>query len=78
MVESLPAGAGDAGSALVWEDPACRGVAGPVSHGCWACVSGACAPQQERLHHDEEWPPLAVAGGPSHRNEDPTQPKINK
>ena len=22
--------------------------AGPVSHSCWACASGACAPQQER------------------------------
>ena len=34
--------------ALVWEDPTCRGAAGPVSHNYWACVSGACAPQQER------------------------------
>ena len=34
--------------ALVWEDPTWRGAAGPVSHNCWACVSGACAPQQER------------------------------
>ena len=34
--------------ALVWEDPACRGAAGPVSHNNWACASGACAPQQER------------------------------
>ena len=34
--------------ALVWEDPACRGATGPVSHNCWACASGACAPQQER------------------------------
>ena len=33
--------------ALVWEDPACRGATGPVSHGCWACASGACAPQRE-------------------------------
>ena len=30
-------------------------------------------------HHDEEWPPLAATREkPSHRNEDPTQPKINK
>ena len=35
--------------ALVWEDPICRGAAGPVSHNYWACASGACAPQQERL-----------------------------
>ena len=54
--------------ALVWEDPACRGTTGPVSHNCWACASGACAPQQERprwwgpAHRDEEWPPLATAG----------------
>ena len=34
--------------ALVWEDPTCRGAARPVSHDCWACASGACAPQQER------------------------------
>ena len=34
--------------ALVWEDPTWRGAAGPVSHNCWACASGACAPQQER------------------------------
>ena len=33
--------------ALVWEDPTCRGATGPVSHNCWACVSGACAPQRE-------------------------------
>ena len=33
--------------ALVWEDPTCRGAAGPVSHSCWACASGACAPQRE-------------------------------
>ena len=33
--------------ALVWEDPTCRGAAGPVSHNCSACASGACAPQQE-------------------------------
>ena len=34
--------------ALVWEDPTCRGATRPVSHNYWACVSGACAPQQER------------------------------
>ena len=34
--------------ALVWEDPTCRGAAGPVSHNYWASASGACAPQQER------------------------------
>ena len=34
--------------ALVWEDPTCHGATGPVSHNYWACVSGACAPQQER------------------------------
>ena len=35
--------------ALVWEDPTCRRATKPVSHNYWACVSGACAPQQERL-----------------------------
>ena len=34
--------------APVREDPTCRGAAGPVSHGRWACASGACAPQRER------------------------------
>ena len=34
--------------ALVWKDPTCRGATRPVSHNCWACVTGACAPQQER------------------------------
>ena len=34
--------------ALVWEDPTCRGAAGPVCHNYWACASGACAPQQDR------------------------------
>nr|XP_058899850.1 lysophosphatidylcholine acyltransferase 2 isoform X2 [Kogia breviceps] len=34
--------------APVQEDPTCRGAAGPVSHGRWACASGACAPQRER------------------------------
>ena len=34
--------------ALVWEDPTCRGATRLVSHNYWACMSGACAPQQER------------------------------
>ena len=34
--------------ALVWEDPTCRRATKPVRHNCWACASGACAPQQER------------------------------
>ena len=34
--------------ALVWEDPTCPGATRPVSHNCWACASGARAPQQER------------------------------
>ena len=35
--------------ALVQEDPTCRGATKPVCHNYWACASGACAPQQERL-----------------------------
>ena len=68
--------------ALVWEDPTCHGAAGPVSHNYWACVSGACAPQRERPRW---WEARAPRWGvaptchswrkPSHRNEDPTQPK---
>ena len=33
--------------ALVWEDLTCHGATGPVHHNCWACASGACAPQRE-------------------------------
>ena len=59
--------------ALVWQNPTCRGATGPVSHNYWACVSGACAPQQERpTHRDEEWPPLATTRG-SPRTETKTQ-----
>ena len=71
--------------ALVWEDPTCRGAARPVSHNCWACASGACAPQQERPRWWEArapWWRVAPAchswREPSHRNEDPTQPKKKK
>ena len=71
--------------ALVWEDPTCRGATRPVSHNYWACASGACAPQQERLQqweaHAPRWrgaPACHNWRKPSHRNEDPTQPKINK
>ena len=39
--------------APVWEDPTCRGATRPVSHNYWACASGACAPQQERLRQWE-------------------------
>ena len=48
--------------ALVWEAPTCRGATGPVSHNYWACASGACAPQQERLR---QWGPrTAMKSGP--------------
>ena len=66
---------------LVWEDPTCRGAAGPVSHNYWACASGACALQQERLRwweaHAPQWrvaPACRNYRKPSHRNGDPTQP----
>ena len=71
--------------ALVWEDPTCHGATGPVSHNYWACASGACAPQQERPWQWEartlRWrvaPAHRDWRKPSHRNEHPTQPKINK
>ena len=87
VVENLPANAGDTGSSpgLVWEDPTCRRAAGPVSRNYWACASGACAPQRERPRQWEaRTPRWRVAPArrnwrkPSHRNEDPTQTKINK
>ena len=66
---------------LVWEDPACHGATGPVSHSCWACASGACALQQEGPRWWEarapRWgvaPTCRSWGKPSHRNEDPAQP----
>ena len=71
--------------ALVREDPTCRGAARPMSHNYWVCASGACALQRERLRQWEArapWWRVAPARcnwrKPSHRNEDPTQPKINK
>ena len=71
--------------ALVWEDPTCRRATKPVSHDYWACASGACAPQRERpLQWEARAPRWRVAPTrrnwrkPSHRNEDPTQPKTNK
>ena len=48
VVENLPANAEDMGSNPGLEDPTCHGATRPVSHNYWACVSGACAPQQER------------------------------
>ena len=47
VVESLPANAGDAGSSPGLGGSRMPGAAGPVSHGCWACASGACAPRRE-------------------------------
>ena len=71
--------------ALVWEDPTCCGATKPVSHNYWACASGAYAPQWERPWQWEArapWWRVAPAHRnwrkPSHKNEDPTQPKINK
>ena len=67
--------------ALVWEDPACHSATRPVSHNCWACTSGACAPQRERPRWWEarvpRWrvaPTCRNWRKPSCRNEDPTQP----
>ena len=44
---------------LVWEDPTCCRATRPVSHNYWACMSGACAPQQERPRqweaHAPQW-----------------------
>ena len=71
--------------ALFWEDPTCRGATRPVSHNYWACASGACASHQERPRQWEarapRWrvaPTCHNQRKPSHRNEDPTHPKINK
>ena len=66
--------------ALVWEDPTCHGTTKPVSHNYWACLRvwslcsatrEACTPRWRVAHARRNW------RKPSHRNEDPTQPKIN-
>ena len=71
--------------ALVWEDPTCHRATKPVRHNYWAWASGACAPQRERPRQWEARAPrwrVAPARRnwrkPSHRKEDPKQPKINK
>ena len=84
VVENLPANAGHMGSS--------RGLGRshmPWSHWArepqllslrvWSLCSATRDRDSERpAHRDEEWPPLAATRKPSHRNEDPTQPKINK
>ena len=50
----------------VWEDPTCRGAAGPVSHGHWACASGACAPQWER---PQQWEARVPQNNNNNNNE---------
>ena len=70
--------------APVWEDRTCRGATGPVSHNYWACASGAVLRNERPRHWEARAPRWRVAPArrnwrkPSHRNEDPTQPKINK
>ena len=63
---------------LVWEDPTCRGVAGPVSHTTeHARLEPVLRNKRGRdsgrpAHRDEEWPPLA-ATRESPRTETKTQ-----
>ena len=85
MVENLPANAGDTGSS--------PGLGGShmlrsnwareqqlLSLRVWSLCSATRGRDSERpAYRDEEWPPLAATREkPSHRNEDPTQPKIKK
>ena len=85
VVENLPANAGDTGSSpglgrshMPWSNQ----VREPqlLSLRVWSLCSAMRGRDSERpAHRDEEWPPLsATKRKPSHRNEDPTQPKINK
>ena len=71
--------------ALVWEDPACRGATKPVSQLLSLRVWSLCSARREAAI--VRGPRTAMKSGlcspqlekkPSHRNEDPTQPKINK
>ena len=54
--------------ALVREDPTCHGATKPVRHNYWTCTLEPvlCNKRSQRKEK------------PAHRNEDPTQPKINK
>ena len=38
VFKNPPANAGDTGSALVQEDPTCRGATEPMRHNYWACA----------------------------------------
>ena len=63
--------------ALVWEDPACHGMAGPMCHNYWARVPqvlrAACLEpvlcnkrghdNERSAHCSREWPLLATTGG---------------
>ena len=85
VVESLPADAGDTGSSpglggshMPWSSWACEPQL--LSLRVWSLCSATRGRDSERpAHCDEEWPPAHRNWKkPSHRNEDPTQPKINK
>ena len=85
MVENLPANAGDTGSS-----PGLGGSHMPRSkwarepqllslRGVWSLCSATRGRDSKRpARCDEEWPPLATTRESPHRNEDPTQTKINK
>ena len=69
---------------LVREDPTCRGATKPVRHNYWVCASGAVLrherPRQWEAHAPR-WRVVPTRHNwrkPSHRNEEPTQSKINK
>ena len=85
VVESLPAGAGDAGSSPGLGGshmPRSNWARGPqlLSLRVWSLCSTAGGRDSEGpARRDEEWPPLAATGeGPRTESEDPTQSKINK
>ena len=85
MVENPPANAGDTGSSPGLgrtHMPRSNWAREPqlLSLRVWSLCSATRGRDSERpAHRDEERPPLAATReSPSHRNEDPTQPKINK
>ena len=78
--------------ALFREDPTYRGATGPMRHNCWArtlepashnywgpCAWSPCSAAGEATAPQRRVGPAHCNWGrPTHSNEDPTQPKINK
>ena len=77
---------------LIQGDPTCLGATKPLRHNYWAHAPQLLKParlepvlrnqrshcNEKTVHCNKEWPPLPATRESPCRNEDPTQPKINK